>query len=98
MNRYGPTQCATNLVPCTRGEKHALTDTIELIFHKHKPKDIRETYVKAVCLIKPHKTETRITRLAAGGNIIDYPGEVSMPTSDLTTMKIHVNSTISDIT
>ena len=29
--------------------------------------------------------------------MIDYPGEVSTPTSDLTTMKLHVNSAISDL-
>ena len=28
---------------------------------------------------------------------MDYPGEVSTPTSDLTTMKLHVNITISDV-
>ena len=28
---------------------------------------------------------------------MDYPGDVSTPTSDLTTMKLHVNSTISDV-
>ena len=31
------------------------------------------------------------------GNIIDYPVEVSTPTSDLTNMKLHVNSAISDV-
>ena len=43
------------------------------------------------------KTETHRTRLTAGGNLIDYPGEVSTPTPDLTTMKLHVNSAISDV-
>ena len=28
---------------------------------------------------------------------MDYPGEVITPTSDLTTMKLHVNSAISEI-
>ena len=28
---------------------------------------------------------------------MDYPGEVSTPISDLTTMKLHVNSAISDV-
>ena len=41
------------------------------------------------------KTETHRTRLTAGGNLIDYPGEVSTPTSDLNTMKLHINSAIS---
>ena len=41
------------------------------------------------------KTETHRTRLTAGGNLIDYPSEVSTPTSDLTTMKLNINSAIS---
>ena len=51
----------------------------------------------SVCDIKTQKTETHRTRLTAGVNLIDYPGEVSTLTSDLTTMKLHVNSDISDI-
>ena len=52
--------------------------------------------MRAVCDIRPHKTETHRTRLTAGRNFIDYPVEVSTPTSDLATMKIHVHSIISD--
>ena len=29
--------------------------------------------------------------------MIDYPGEVSTPTSELITMKIHINSAILDV-
>ena len=43
------------------------------------------------------KTETDIKRLTEGGNIIDYQGEVNTSTSYLTTMKLHVNSAISDL-
>ena len=53
--------------------------------------------MRSVCNIRPQKIETRRTRLTAGGNLIDYPGEVSTPTSDLTTMKLHVNSAIPDV-
>ena len=60
---------------------HAGTDTIEFIFHKDKPKYRKETYVRAVCNIRPQKTETCSTRLPAGANLIDYPGYVSTPTS-----------------
>ena len=38
MNRYGPTQCATNLATCPKDEKNAGTDTIEFIFHKDRKK------------------------------------------------------------
>ena len=43
------------------------------------------------------KTETHRTRITVVGNIIYYPGEVSMHTPDSTTMKQHVNSAIFDI-
>ena len=43
------------------------------------------------------KRYTHRTRPTAGGNLIDYPVEVSTPASDLTTTKIHVNSSISDV-
>ena len=75
--------------------KHAVIDTIELIFHNDKPKGRNSTYVRALCDIRPHKTETHSTRFTAGGNLINYPVDVSTPTSYLTTMKVHVNSTIS---
>ena len=55
MNRYGPTESATNLAACPRYGKHAGTDTIKFIFHRNKPKDIRATYVRAVCNNKPKK-------------------------------------------
>ena len=34
--------------------KHAGTDTIEFIFHKHNSKDRNSTYVRAVCDIITH--------------------------------------------
>ena len=52
--------------------------------------------MRSVCDIRPHKTETHRTRLTAGGNLIDYPEEFSPPASDLTTMKLHFNSGISE--
>ena len=90
MHRYGKTQCPTNLAAYFRvGENmQELTD---------KPKYIRETYVREVCDNRPQKTETHRTRFATEGNIIYYPGEVSTLTSELTTMKLHVNSTISNV-
>ena len=71
------------------------TDAIEFIFHKDKPKYRRAAYLRAVCHIRPQKTETYRTRLPAGGNLIDYPGELSTITSDLTTMRLHINSFVS---
>ena len=77
--------------------EYAGTDTIEFIFHKDKPKDRRETYVKAVCNVRTQKKDTHRTILTTGGNMINYPGEIRTPTSDLNTKKLHVNSAISDV-
>ena len=44
------------------------------------------------------KNRDHRTRITAGGNLLDYPGEVSTPTSDLNTMKLHVNSAILYVT
>ena len=78
-------------------KERAGTNTIGFIFHKEKPKDRRAIHVRAVCDIRPQHVETCRTRLTAGGNLIDYPGEFSTPTPELTTMKIHANSAISDV-
>ena len=50
--------------------------------------------MRAVCNILPQKIETHRTRLTAGGNLIDYPLEVRILTSDLTIMKLHKNTTV----
>ena len=86
------------LVLLSQGWKtHEGNGTIEFILHRDKPKYRRATYSRSVCDIRPQKTETHRTRLTGGGNIIDYPGEVRTPTSELTTMKLHVNNVISNI-
>jgi hypothetical protein len=44
--------------------------------------------------IRPQKAEVEHTRLTAGANLIDYPGEVSTKTAGLTTAKLVFNSII----
>ena len=51
----------------------------------------------SVCDIRPQKTETHRTRLTEVENLIDYIGDVITPTSDLTTMKLRIDSAISDV-
>ena len=55
-------------------KKHTVTDTIEYILHKDKPKDIRVIYVRSVCDIIPQQKETHRTRFTVGVDRIDYPG------------------------
>ena len=76
-------------------EKYEGKDTIEFIFHKDKLKELHATYVSIVFDIRPHKTETYSTIINSEENLINYPGDISTQTSDLTTIKLHVNSAIS---
>jgi hypothetical protein len=48
-----------------------------------------------VCDYKPHKLEKERVRLTVGGDILDYSGDVTTSTADITTFKILINSTLS---
>jgi hypothetical protein len=72
-------------------------DTINFIEYNKVPidrwKDV--TYGNIVVDYRPQKEEENRTRLTVGGNLIDFPGEVSTPTADITTTKLVINSTVS---
>ena len=53
------------------------------------------TYRKIVDEIRPQKAETRRTLLTVGGNLINFPVDVTIPTADLATSKIIFNSVLS---
>ena len=78
-------------------KSHADTDNVEFIFHHDMPRNRKVTYGKVVWDIRPQRTEIQQNRITAGGNLMEYPGEVSPPVEDLTTVKLHVNSIISNI-
>jgi hypothetical protein len=59
--------------------------------NKH-PKDKKINYGK-ICDYKPHKQEKERVRLTVGGNRLDYSGNVTTSTADITTFKILINST-----
>jgi hypothetical protein len=71
------------------------TNTIKFIERQHVPKDRTVTYGRIVVSIRPQKAEGKRTRLTVGGNLIDYPGDVSTKTAGLTTAKVLFNSVIS---
>jgi hypothetical protein len=76
-----------------RGEKG--TNTIKFIRREDEPAGRKATYGSFVVYIKTHKEETESTRLTAGGDQIEYPGDKSTRTAGLTTANILFNSTIS---
>ncbi len=73
------------------------TDTIFFVNKNDIPADRRRdiTYGKFVCEFKPNKLEKERTFLTVGGDKINYPGDFSMPTGNLTLFKIMLNSVIS---
>jgi hypothetical protein len=70
--------------------------TIYYIGHDQVPekghKDV--TYGRICADYQPQKEEFNQTRLKVGGNLIEYLGDVSMPTADTTMAKMVINSTI----
>jgi hypothetical protein len=71
------------------------TDTWRFISHADKPKDRIASYCKLVCAHNEQKCEPYRVRATYGGSNSDYTGDVSSPTADISTFKIHINSTIS---
>ncbi len=56
------------------------------------PKDQPPTYAKVVVAYRPQKEDPYQIRIAAGGNLISYPGELTMCTANMMTAKLHWNS------
>eukprot|EP00978_Attheya_sp_CCMP212_P043772 scaffold291365_cov94-Attheya_sp.AAC.1 len=59
------------------------------------PANKTPTYCRVVCEEKPLKEEKKRARITAGGNKIDYPGDVATPTAELITVKCLFISVIS---
>ena len=53
------------------------------------------TYARIVVDFRPQKTDPNRVRIIVGGNLIDYPYELTTRTADLTTSKVMWNSVIS---
>ena len=73
------------------------TNTVEFI-HKHEiPQDRFKdvTYIKFVCTIRTKKKDPYHTRATMGGNLINYPKDVGIPTANLLLIKLFLNSVIS---
>jgi hypothetical protein len=60
----------------------------------NRPKDRQITYGKIVCDYKPHKKEKDRIRLTVGSDRLDYSGDVTTSTAEITTLKILINSTL----
>jgi hypothetical protein len=71
------------------------TDTIHFIPVSAIPQGRQATYLKIVAADKPHKVNKRCVRFTVGGDRVNYKGNVSTKTADLTTAKCLFNSVLS---
>ena len=71
------------------------TNTIFCIPHLQKNTTKKATYIRIVATDRPNKTETKRVRWTVSGDQITYDGKIVTPTANLTTVKIHINHTVS---
>jgi hypothetical protein len=76
------------------GDRIEGSNTIFFIPRQAVPKGKIITYGRFVVDIRPNKSEIQRVRLTVGGNLIQYPGCVSIRSEDLTTSKCLWNSTM----
>jgi len=77
------------------GERIKGTKTIKFITKSMVPKGRKVTYGRIVVDYRPTKSEPNRTRLAVGGDRIDYPGVVCTDTANMLTAKLLLNSVVS---
>ena len=71
------------------------TNTILFVPKDKVPDGRTVTYGRIVAKTRPQKTETYRTRLTVGGNLINFPDDVTTPTADLIMAKLIFNSVLS---
>jgi hypothetical protein len=70
-------------------------NNLEWILRKNIPPDKQVTYPRYVVDTHPEKSEMYRTRITAGGDRIDYFGEVATHTASMETIKMYWNSVLS---
>jgi hypothetical protein len=71
------------------------TNTIKFIQADELPTGRQPTYPRFVCTERPHKEEKCCTQMIVGGNLINYPGDVSVATTEMETIKLLFNGVVS---
>ena len=74
------------------------TQTIKMVHQSGIPKDRNFTYDQFVCNYRPQKEEADRCQLIVGRDRLEYLGDVSTKTADLTTIKCILNSMLSKLT
>jgi hypothetical protein len=72
------------------------TNTLFFIDEKDIPKNKKPTYVRAVCANRPKKTNPKKRAdWTAGGDKVEYTGNITTQTADIQTAKCLFNSVVS---
>jgi hypothetical protein len=71
------------------------TKTISFIARSKLPKHKKATYLRFVSNYRPSKVDPYRVQWTVGGNMIEYAGNTSTPTANLTTAKLVFNSVVS---
>ena len=71
------------------------TKTISFIARSKLPKHKKATYLRVVSNYRPSKVDPYRVQWTVGGNMIEYAGNTSTPTANLTTAKLVFNSVVS---
>jgi hypothetical protein len=71
------------------------TDTIKFIQADKLLADRQPTYPRFVCTERPPKEAKFCMQMAVGGNLIEYPGNVSVATAKMEMIKILLNGVVS---
>ena len=84
-----------------QGDKKIGTAGINTIFFLTRdnitniPRDQTVTYARIVVAERPQKPDQNRVRITVEGNLLDYPGELTTNTADLTTIKLLWNIVVS---
>ena len=73
------------------------SNTVHFIYLSQKPANRTATYLRTIANYKPQMEDLFLIRFTVSGNMIDYPGNVATPTTELATVNVHLNSVILDV-
>jgi len=71
------------------------TKTMKLIRVRDIPRERFGTYLRIVAAFRPEKGNPRRIQFTAEGNLVVYPRKTSTKATDITTVKLLINSTLS---
>ena len=86
-------------MPARSVHPHMITgsNTVHFVHPSPKPAYRTATHLRIIANYRPQKADPYCICFTVGGHRIYYPRNVATPTVELATVKLHLNSVISDI-